>query len=70
MPQITIDAEYCKGCNLCVHVCPKGALQKGTEVRSVKGYLMPVADPEKCILCRMCEVVCPDFSVTVTEEAE
>lgn len=70
MPMITIDAEYCKGCNLCVHVCPKGALQKGTEVRSTKGYLMPVVDPEKCILCRMCEIVCPDFSVIVTEEAE
>lgn len=70
MTKIVIDAEFCKGCNLCVHVCPKGALQKGTEARSSKGYLMPVTDPGKCVLCRMCETVCPDFSVTVLEEDE
>jgi 2-oxoglutarate ferredoxin oxidoreductase subunit delta len=70
MRRITIDAEYCKGCNLCVHVCPRGALSKGVETRSKKGYLMPVGDPEKCVLCRMCEAICPDFSISVSEEAE
>jgi 2-oxoglutarate ferredoxin oxidoreductase subunit delta len=70
MSKIIIDTDFCKGCNLCVHVCPTGALQNGSEIRSARGYLIPKTNPEKCIICRMCEIVCPDFSVTILEEDE
>ena len=31
--EIHIDLNHCKGCGLCVHFCPKGALQMVVESR-------------------------------------
>jgi 2-oxoglutarate ferredoxin oxidoreductase subunit delta len=65
--KIDIDRRFCKGCNLCCHVCPRGVLQSG-EVRSDLGYLMPaVAHIEECSGCRQCEWACPDMAVVVVE---
>ena len=30
---INIDLEYCKGCGLCAHFCPKGAIKMEVEPR-------------------------------------
>ena len=67
MKRINVDDAYCKGCNLCITVCPQQALQPGT-LRSKKGYLMPVANADKCVGCGSCEVVCADFAIVVNEE--
>jgi len=67
--KILIDDRYCKGCNLCIAVCPKEALLAGTQ-RTQKGYLMPAAVPEKCTQCMNCEIICPDFAITVVKEDE
>lgn len=67
MKKIVIDEIYCKGCKLCITVCPKQALSPGSK-RNAKGYLIPATDAAKCIICRNCEVVCPDFAISVHEE--
>ncbi len=66
MNKIVIDDDYCKGCNLCVNVCRKQALQPGSS-RSKKGYTMPNALAEHCEACGSCELVCPDFAITIVE---
>jgi 2-oxoacid:acceptor oxidoreductase delta subunit (pyruvate/2-ketoisovalerate family) len=30
--RIVIDLDYCKGCGLCAHYCPKGAIRMTLEV--------------------------------------
>ena len=53
MAEVKIRAESCKSCKYCVHFCPKGVLEVGTQVNS-KGYPYVVAaHPEKCIGCAM-----------------
>ncbi len=59
---ITLRQERCKGCNICVDLCPKKVLEldKLGEIR--------VADENACIICGQCELRCPDFAIRVTKE--
>jgi 2-oxoglutarate ferredoxin oxidoreductase subunit delta len=66
--EISIDDQVCKGCFLCLEVCPNRVLRKG-EKRSRGGYPMPqVADLDKCAGCFLCEWICPDLALTVIKE--
>ena len=68
--QYSIDEERCKGCGLCVTVCPKNVLEIATAV-SPKGYFPAYqARPEDCIFCATCCRMCPDVAITITESAE
>ena len=65
-----IDAARCKGCALCVTVCPKNVLEIATDV-SPQGYFPAFqARPEDCIYCATCCRMCPDVAITITEKAE
>ncbi len=69
MMLISIDAKWCKGCEICIHNCPKGVLVL-SEKRSDRGYRMPSVEfPEKCVGCLMCERLCPDLCIDVQKEA-
>ncbi len=65
-----IDNDKCKGCGLCVTVCPKNVLEISDKVNT-KGYF-PVfrARPEDCIYCAMCCTMCPDVAITISEIAD
>jgi 2-oxoglutarate ferredoxin oxidoreductase subunit delta len=67
MKKIIVDSTFCKGCNICTTICAKQALKPGTS-RSKKGYLMPETIPDNCVGCGSCEIVCPDFAISVCEE--
>ena len=55
---ITVNARWCKGCEICVAFCPKDCLvMEGGKCRAVR--------PEDCIKCMLCELRCPDFAITV-----
>ena len=65
-----IDITKCKGCGLCVNVCPKKVLELESKV-SAKGYFPAYqARPEDCIFCAICCTMCPDVAITITETAE
>jgi 2-oxoglutarate ferredoxin oxidoreductase subunit delta len=65
-----IDTNRCKGCGLCVAVCPKKVLELSSEV-SPKGYFPAYqARPEDCVFCTTCCLMCPDVAITIVEIAE
>jgi len=66
----TIDTDGCKGCGLCVSVCPKNVLEISNDV-NVKGYFPAYqARPEDCIHCAICCVMCPDVAISIVETAD
>jgi len=57
--KISIEQTLCKGCNLCVEMCPKKVF-RDTDEMSPDGFkLKEVAFPEKCTGCKLCELFCP-----------
>lgn len=70
MNTLHIHPKYCKGCLICVDICPKKAL-KSSEKINAKGYTLPVeADMDRCTGCKLCEVLCPDFAIAIETEED
>jgi 2-oxoglutarate ferredoxin oxidoreductase subunit delta len=64
-----IEADVCKGCGLCVSVCPKNVLEISKKVNA-KGYFPAYqARPKDCITCAICCNICPDVAISITEAA-
>ena len=65
--QIDVDPKMCKGCHICISICPHGVLKKADVVDN-RGFFLPVvADLDACVVCRLCEMECPDFAISVVE---
>lgn len=56
--EIRIRTEWCKGCAICVDVCPKN-------VFAMKRFKAIVTDQDACIVCGRCEEACPDFCLEI-----
>ena len=68
--RLEIDQNRCKGCGLCVSVCPKNVLEISSNVNSNGYFAVFLAHPEDCIFCAMCCEMCPDVALTITEDAK
>jgi 2-oxoglutarate ferredoxin oxidoreductase subunit delta len=62
--KIIVDAERCKGCTLCVTVCPHNVISISKKANS-KGYFPAEATNPGCTGCANCAVVCPDCAIEV-----
>ena len=65
-----IDNDRCKGCGLCVTVCPKKVLEMSEEVNSMGYFPVYQARPDDCIFCTACCIMCPDVAITITKVVE
>lgn len=59
---IVINRDWCKGCGICVHLCPKKVLELDAKDKAV------AVRPVDCICCRMCELRCPDLAIEIQIE--
>jgi len=70
MNKLWVDERYCKGCLICVDICPTNALQQSQGI-NVKGYVTPVEkDMNQCKICGLCELMCPDFAIAIEQVGE
>lgn len=58
-PTIEITPAWCKGCDICVRVCPEGCLALDAQRKVV------AVAPDACTGCRLCDLLCPDFAIAV-----
>ena len=78
MGEIKIDREKCKGCELCVHFCPKNCIAIDDSYNS-RGYrpAIPISidglsstscagqTVDGCTGCAICARICPDIAIEV-----
>ena len=65
---LVILPSRCKGCSLCVDVCPKQVLALEGRSTATAFRTVTAVHPDKCILCRKCEYSCPDFAIYATKD--
>jgi 2-oxoglutarate ferredoxin oxidoreductase subunit delta len=63
---LEIAADHCKGCELCISVCPKHVLELDTGLVNPLGYHpVRLTDAASCTSCALCARICPDAVFTV-----
>jgi 2-oxoglutarate ferredoxin oxidoreductase subunit delta len=58
---VEVNTAYCKGCEICVQVCPKNVLAMNDRLKA------NVVNLKDCTGCLNCEIYCPDFAINVEE---
>ncbi|KUO63175.1 MAG: hypothetical protein APF84_09540 [Gracilibacter sp. BRH_c7a] len=66
--RVVFYEDLCKGCSLCVSVCPTNVIHLAEHI-NVRGYRpAEVNEQHKCISCAACARICPDVVITVFRE--
>lgn len=71
MAKLSFLTDKCKGCGLCVDVCPKKVLALSNDKINAKGHHpVEAVNPDACIGCTFCATMCPDCIITVEQKGE
>ncbi|MCH7557996.1 MAG: ferredoxin family protein [Planctomycetes bacterium] len=62
--KIAINIERCKGCGLCVVVCPNNCIVI-SEKSNNNGYFPAQETNTDCTGCAACAIICPDVVIEV-----
>jgi len=66
--KIELKKEWCKGCQLCIEICPKDVFDRETKI-SQRGFReIIIKQPEKCSGCMLCAMLCPDLVITIEKD--
>lgn len=65
--KIIINTERCKGCGLCVRICPKQVIVI-SETSNSNGFFPAQSDNCGCTGCAMCAIMCPEAIIEVYRE--
>jgi 2-oxoglutarate ferredoxin oxidoreductase subunit delta len=65
-PEVIFAEALCKGCELCVTICPTKILKLDTTRVNLRGYHPAIVyNLMECSGCASCAKICPDSVITV-----
>lgn len=59
MLEMTVHEQACRGCEMCVDICPTKVFQFNSDKR-----ICEVAHQDDCIACLSCAYICPSGAIT------
>lgn len=65
MPEVRVLEHYCKGCGLCVEVCPQDILYLSETVNRQGLHIIRVRAGVACTGCGNCVAMCPDAALEI-----
>jgi 2-oxoglutarate ferredoxin oxidoreductase subunit delta len=67
--KIVIDESRCKGCGLCIQICPKNNLHFNEKTVNELGH-HPVCAGNNCSACGLCALICPDIVFSIYRDVK
>jgi 2-oxoglutarate ferredoxin oxidoreductase subunit delta len=68
LARVSFQEERCKGCQLCMPVCPEKIITMSEHINSMGYHPAGVKEQDKCTGCTLCALVCPDMVIEVEKE--
>ncbi|MFA7672030.1 MAG: 4Fe-4S dicluster domain-containing protein [Sphaerochaetaceae bacterium] len=69
MNTVKVKENECKGCEICISVCPKSALILSKKINLLGYNYVEFLEDKGCTACSLCFLNCPEFgALTVYKE--
>ena len=67
MKPVAFREDRCKGCSLCMTVCPKEIITMSSRFNKSGYKVVEVTDENlnTCTSCAACALICPDYAIAV-----
>ena len=65
---VRILGDYCKGCELCIVVCPKKVLGMAKTLNAKGHHSANATRHGDCTGCQQCADICPDAAIEIDVE--
>jgi 2-oxoglutarate ferredoxin oxidoreductase subunit delta len=62
---IKLNIERCKGCGLCVDVCPRANLRLSKKINAKGHNYIEIIEQNNCTGCGLCYQMCPDLVIEI-----
>lgn len=67
--RLTIDIDRCKGCELCIAVCPRHTLAMSATLNAGGIHYPQITPAHDCLGCRQCAIICPEAAIEIEKIA-
>jgi 2-oxoglutarate ferredoxin oxidoreductase subunit delta len=63
--RVVVEAGRCKGCEICLAVCPRNALAMSQKLNPKGYFVVELRAGDDCTSCGLCALMCPDVALRV-----
>jgi len=65
MFEVKAKKDKCKGCKLCIEVCPNNVFSASDDFNKLGYHYAVVKNMENCNGCKKCVIICPDVAIEI-----